>query len=379
MLLLHGSASGYGADRQLLALATGLDRRRYRPIVVLPEPGRIGGTLDEAGIEIHYLELATLRRSLLTGRGSATTAARLARDRIQLARLVRSRGVAIVHTNTAIVLAGPGVASATGAAHVLHVRESLSSGHPLQARVLWPALRRHLLRSDAVLCVSDAAVRHFGSDPRVRVVHDGLPRPQPRVERSAARRELGLALDAPVIAMVGRVSDWKGQHVLVRALALEPLASTGAIALIAGDAAPGQQRFERRLRQLRDDLHLGERLRLLGYRDDVGSVLGAANVFAAPSTHPDVFPNSALEASAAGLPIVGSLDGGGLGEIVDDGVTGRLVPPNDPETLAIALAGLLRDPKLAGMLGEAGAARVLANFPMERMLEEVQATYDEVR
>jgi glycosyltransferase involved in cell wall biosynthesis len=379
VLLLHGSASGYGADRQLLALATGLDRSRYRPIVVLPEPGRIGGTLDEAGVETHYIELATLRRALLKGRGTATTITRLARDRLQLTRLARSREVGIVHTNSAIVLAGQGVASATGAAHVLHVREPFSTGQALPARVLWPALRRRLLRSDAVLCVSEAMARQFDGDPRVRVIHDGLPAQRLPAERRTARRTLGIPDDAPVVTMVSRVSDWKGQHVLARALAMEPLASTGAIGLIAGDAAPGQQRFERQLRELRSELGLGERLRLLGFRDDVGTVLGAADVFAAPATYPDPFPNSALEASSAGLPVVGSRDGGGLAEIVTDGVTGRLVPPNDPGALAEALTDLIRDPEQARTLGAAGSERVPREFGLERMLEAVQTTYDEVR
>jgi glycosyltransferase involved in cell wall biosynthesis len=377
VLMLHGSAAGYGADRQLLALATGLDPGRYRPVVVLPEPGRIGGALAEAGIELHCIEMATLRRNLLTGRGAAVTTARLARDRFRVARLAKERGAAIVHTNTAIVLGGQSVASATGAAHVLHVREIFAGEHTRGHR-LWPLLRRRLLRADALICVSDAAAGQFGDSARTRVIHDGLAAKPALVERPTARRILDLPADAPVVAMVARISDWKGQHVLAEALALDPLASTGAIGVIAGDAAPGQKRFARRLVGLREQLSLGGRLRLLGFREDVGTVLGAADIFAAPSTYPDSFPNAILEAAVAGLPVVGSRDGGGLAEIARDGETGLLVPPNDAQALAEGLAELLRDPERARSMGAAAEEEVSVRFSEERMLDAVQACYDEV-
>jgi glycosyltransferase involved in cell wall biosynthesis len=379
VLFLHGSASGYGADRQLLALATGLDRDRYRPIVVLPEPGRLGANLDEAGIETHFTELATIRRGLLSGRGIAATVARLARNRVELARLARSSNAAIVHSNTSIILAGAGVASAAGAAHVLYVREIFANGHG-RAGALWPPLRRHLLKADALICVSQAAASQFSADSNshVRVVHDGvIPHPPP-VSRKVARRELGLPEDAPVVAIVGRVSDWKGQHLLAAALARDPLASVGAIGVVAGDAAPGQEHFERELAGLGDRLGLGKRLRPLGFRDDVETVLGAADIFAAPSTHPDSLPNAPLEAAAAGLPVVACIDGGGITEIVRDGVTGRLVPAGDAEALARALAELIRDPERGRRMGAAASADVAERFAVQRMLEAVQACYDEV-
>jgi glycosyltransferase involved in cell wall biosynthesis len=377
VMLLHGSAAGYGADRQLLAIATGLDGDRYRPIVVLPEPGRLGRPLEEAGVETHYVELATLRRSLMTGRGAAIAAARLARNRVRLARLAKSRGVAVVHSNTGIVLGGQGVASAAGAAHLLHIREIFDGPH-LSARRLWPLLRRRLLRADALICVSQATADPFGDSPKVRVIRDGLPEMPDVIDRTAARKALRLPADAPVVATVGRVSDWKGQHVLAEALALEPLASTGAIGVVAGDSAPGQERFERRLIELRQRLGLGDRLRLLGFREDVATVLGAADVFAAPSIYPDPFPNSALEASAAALPVVGSIDGGGLSEIIRDGVTGSLVPADDAHALGAALAKLVRDPNRAQSMGSAAAECVSDRFRLERMLAAVQACYDEV-
>jgi len=106
VLFVHSSSGRYGADRQLSLLARGLDPVRYRPLVVLPEPGELGPELAEAGVEVVIRELSVLRRSLLGARGLAAVAGAAARDGVVLGRLIRRRGVALVHSNTSVVLGG---------------------------------------------------------------------------------------------------------------------------------------------------------------------------------------------------------------------------------------------------------------------------------
>ncbi|MBA2342607.1 MAG: glycosyltransferase family 4 protein, partial [Thermoleophilaceae bacterium] len=105
------------------------------------------------------------------------------------------------------------------------------------------------------------------------------------------------------------------------------------------------------------------------------TVLGAADAVAVPSTRPDPLPNAALEAAAAGLPIVASRLGG-LPEIVRDGETGLLVDPGDPVALAAGLRKLADDPAAAHSLGAAGAADVRARFALPTMLAALQEHYD---
>ena len=97
-------------------------------------------------------------------------------------------------------------------------------------------------------------------------------------------------------------------------------------------------------------------MRLLGFRDDVENVYGAADVIAVPSTAPDPLPGAAIEAAAAGCAVVASAHGG-LPEIIRDGETGRLVPPGDAAALARAAAELLDDPGLARAAGRRGRGR----------------------
>ena len=374
VLFLHGSSGLYGSDRQLLRLAGGLDSGRFKPLVVLSGKSELAAALQEAGIETICTPLATLRRSLASGRGLAGTAVLLARNRRELARIAAEHAVAIVHTNTSIVIGGQAAAEASRIPHVVHVREIYPGLGGRQEERLWPLLRRRLLRADALACVSQAVAAQFDGTDRAFVLHDGVVPVVPAL-RDAARAELGLDPDRFVVAVLGRLSDWKGQEVLARALAARPLAEIGAIGLVAGAPAPGQERFERALVALGEQLGLGERLRLLGFRRDIETILGAADAVAVPSTTPESLPNAALEAASAGLPVVASAVGG-LVEIVDDEKTGRLVPPGDTAILATTLRQLASNAPTRTRLGEAAAADISKRFAVPRMLDEVQRCYE---
>jgi glycosyltransferase involved in cell wall biosynthesis len=317
--------------------------------------------------------LGVLRRSLASATGLASVTAAAARDASAFGRLIKERDVAIVHSNTSVVLGGALAAAATRRPHVWHVREIYS-----RFTRQWPVYRRALRSARALPCVSAATASQFGGpSDRVRVIYDGLALDPRRADRAAARRTLGIDPAAPTIAVLGRISDWKGQDVLVRALAESPLRERGAIGLVAGDVWPGAEDRRERLLELAETLRVHDRLRLIGFRDDVDTVYGAADVVAVPSTAPDPLPGAAIEAAAAGCAVIAS-DHGGLPEIIRDGETGRLVAPSDPRPLAQAAAELIDDPALRERLGHAAATDARARFAPQRLLDAIQALYDEL-
>lgn len=369
VLYLHSSAGRYGADRQLALLATGLDRDRFRPIVVLPHVGPLAEDLANAGVEVLLQPLGVLRRSLLTPVGLASVGAAISRDAARLTRVIRRRHVALVHSNTSVVLGGAPAAALARVPHVWHVREIYSRFGPL-----WRIYRRLLEGAAALPCVSGATADQFAGRGAVTVLHDGLAGDAGRAPRSEARRVLGLPADAPAIALLGRISDWKGQDVLVRALAEPPLRERGALALLAGDPWPGAEERLTAVLALARQLGVHDRVRALGFRSDVENVLGAADVVAVPSTAPDPLPGAAIEAAAAGCAVVASAHGG-LPEIISDQVSGLLVPPGDPGALARVTAVLLDDPAQRERLGAAARADVRQRFAPERLLDGIQALY----
>ncbi len=371
VLFLHSSSGRYGADRQLHALATGLDPDRYRALVVLPDDGELVGDLQQAGIEVLLRPLAVLRRSLMSPTGISRVATAWAADAGGLGRLARVRDVAVVHTNTSVTLGGSAAARVARVPHVWHVREIYTGFDKW-----WPAYRRLLTTADAIPCVSRATRAQFSGLGPATVLHDGLAVVPTRADRAASRAALGLPADATVLAVLGRISGWKGQDVAVRAMAEGPLRERGDVVLVlAGDPWRGEERHLRELHELAGVLGLADRVQHVGFRADVDAVYGAADVVVVPSKQPDPFPNAALEAAAAGCCVVAS-DHGGLPEMLRDGVTGVLVPPDDPAALAGALAALVDDPARREALEAAAAADVAERFSCARMLDRVQSLYD---
>jgi glycosyltransferase involved in cell wall biosynthesis len=332
--------------------------------------GDLRSDLQAAGVDVLVRPgLAVLRRAAMSPGGLASVGAALARDGAGLARLVRRRGVALVHTNTSVTLGGAAASRIARVPHVWHLREIYTGFERY-----WPAYRRLLLTADALPCVSEATRAQLGEAGIV--LHDGLAVAPQRAERAAARAALDLPEDAFVCAILGRVSTWKGQDVLIRALAQPALAGEGgAMALIAGEPWRGEEGRMDDLRALASSLGVADRVQLVGFRSDVANVYGCADVVVVASTQPDPLPNAALEAAAAGCCVVAS-DHGGLPEILRDGATGRLVAPADPSVLAGVLAALRADPQQRDRLGSAAAVDVRSRFGAEQLLDRAQALYD---
>lgn len=338
--------------------------------MVVPHDGELVADLEAAGVEVHVRPLAVLRRSVMSPRGVSRVAAAWAADAGGLGRLARARGVALVHTNTSVTLGGAAAARIARVPHVWHVRE-IYAGFDRW----FPAYRRLLCTADALPCVSHATCEQFGASSPALVLHDGLAIvPEPEA-RATARAALGLPQDALVVAVLGRISGWKGQDVLVRALGEAALRDRReVVALVAGAPWQGEERHQRELVESAARLGIAERVRFAGFVPEVGRIYGAADMVVVPSKQPDPLPNAALEAAAAGSCVVASAHGG-LPEILRDGETGVLVAPNDPAALAAAIDDLAADPARRARLGAAAREDVRERFSTETMLGRIDSLY----
>lgn len=171
------------------------------------------------------------------------------------------------------------------------------------------------------------------------------------------------------IMMVACLREEKRIDVLIRAMP-QVLARFPDARLTLG----GEGRCRAALTQLTNELGLADRVTFLGHRDDVPQVLHGGDVFVLPSRS-EAFPNSVMEAMAAGLPVVAS-NVGGIPELVRDGHNGRLVPPGDVDALARALVDVLGDPERAERFGRAGRRVIEETYSFDRMVEQFETLYE---
>jgi glycosyltransferase involved in cell wall biosynthesis len=206
---------------------------------------------------------------------------------------------------------------------------------------------------------------------RLVTVPNGIVPRGPGPGRAAARAALGLRPDQPVVMNVGRLMVQKGQRHLVAAMpALAARFPDLAVVIIGGGYLADD------LARQAADLGVAEFLHLPGHRSDARMLLDAADVFVLPSRQ-EGMPLAALEAMDAALPVVAT-DVIGTAEVVTSGVTGTLVPPEEPPALAQAVAELLADPALRRRYARAGRRRYLERFTARRMAEDTLRVYEHV-
>ncbi len=279
--------------------------------------------------------------------------------------LVRQHGIRVLHAN-----------SAAPTQWLLPVART--AGLPLLSHLHIGYLRRSrftllLHQADLIVGVSRQAVEELARDgmpeARTRVIYNGIDFTRLTAPPATdLRRALGIPPGAMVVGTAGSLIRRKGHDVLLRALALLPGTAAPHL-MLAGD---GPERGA--LQHLTAELGLSGRVHFLGHRDAVMDFYRACDIVALAS-RADAFGLVLAEAGYCARPIVATRVGG-IPEVVLDGETGLLVPPDDAAALAAALSRLADDPALRARLGAAGRARAEGVFSAQRMAAEFTMEYE---
>ncbi|MCB0116709.1 MAG: glycosyltransferase [Caldilineaceae bacterium] len=211
-----------------------------------------------------------------------------------------------------------------------------------------------LLRKRGVVVYNAINTRRFG--------------PLPKDDVSALKRALGIAPDAPVIGSVGRFSEQKGYRYFLEAAALLARDLPQARFVLVGSGET-----ESALKTQADALNLGEKIIFTGARDDVETLLPIMDVFVSSSLW-EGLPTVILEAMLAETPVVATAVAGTT-ELVEDGVTGALVPAADVAQLAAAVRSMLADPVLSAAMAQRGRDFVRARFDIEQIARQQEDLY----
>jgi glycosyltransferase involved in cell wall biosynthesis len=286
---------------------------------------------------------------------------------VRLAGAFRQVDLVHTHGHFGVNVAGRVAARLAGAAVIshMHIENAFRSGRGRAAQVQLDNATARLCT--AIVAVSDATRASLEQQgypqAKLHTIHNGIDEPPPAEPVELAPR--------PTILQVARLARVKGQHTLLRALV-----HLDAHAVLVGRDLEHGGVYERELRDEAARLGVADRVVLAGPRNDVTALLAGCDVFCLPSSV-EGLPIVVLEAMAAARPVVASAVGG-TPELVADGVTGLLVPPEDAGALAAALDSLLRDPERARALGEAGRDRVRSEFSLQRSTARVLDLYTRV-
>jgi sugar transferase (PEP-CTERM/EpsH1 system associated) len=299
---------------------------------------------------------------------------------IRMARLFRTLRPDIVHSRNFTCIDAVIGARLAGVPVVVHGEHGRDASDPEGKNRVRRGLRR--LYSPLVtefVTVSRDLARWLVEDVRVparKVTHicNGVDTDRFRPAdasvadaREAARRALGVAPGPTLVGTVGRLDPVKDHVGLIRAFA-DGLSGKHAVLAIVGDGPTRGQ-----LESLVRELSLGDRVRLVGEHEDVPLLLRGLDVFVLPSIGEGI-SNAILEAMASGLPVVATRVGGNP-ELVDDGVTGRLIPARSTDALVEAIRAYVDDPARARRHGAAARERALREFSLDGMLARYTDLY----
>lgn len=361
---LAGSAGYGGGERYLELLFDRLDRTRYRPFLICPEPGSFVGRMESRGVETHLVHLAPLFNPLALWRLTRL----LVRERVTILQTHGAR--ANFYGRIAGRLAGVPVVVST-------VHNSLKD-YEVPALTRWfyaTALRLTLSLVQQIICVSDATRRDLidecpATETKVQTVYNGIDpsafSSQP--DRQKVRLELGIG-EGPLLVTIARLTEAKGHRYLLEALSGLLTAWPQLCCLFVGEGE-----LHEVLHRMASDLGVERACRFVGAREDIADILAAADLFVLPSLS-EGFPFVLLEALAMGCPVVASRVNG-VPELIEDRKTGRLVPSRDPQALAVVIQEMLSDPATALSMGAAGRIVVREQFTADRMVAKTTAIFD---
>jgi glycosyltransferase involved in cell wall biosynthesis len=358
-----------GAERVVIEITEALTGLGHQTVIAC-DGGVLSAAAMRAGAEIVTLPLAS--KSPFTMRRNAA----------RLVKLIKEQNIDLIHAHSrAPAWSAFWAARRTKTPLVTTYHGTYNENAPFKRRY-----NAVMASGDRVIAVSEfigGLVRErykVGAD-RLRIIPGGVDAQKfdpalvqgDRVARMA--RDWRLEIDTPVIMLPGRLTSWKGQRVLIQALA--ELRNRNAVAVLVG-SDQGRESYAQSLISYAEALGVADRLRLVGHTEDMPAAMMLADIVVNASTDPEGFGRTVVEAQAMGRVVIATSHGG-AGETIRDGETGFLVPPGDAKALAAALDKVLEmtaDERVAW--GQHTRAVVGETFSVQAMQYAVLGVYGEL-
>jgi glycosyltransferase involved in cell wall biosynthesis len=382
ILFIHQSAELYGSDKTLLLLLKNLDKNKFKPIVLLPFDGPLKEALENENIEVVIAPVLKLYRKLFTPKNligffkDIKVAFKIVNE------LHKKYQFTLIYSNTLAVLLGIMFAWKNNIKHLWHVHEIIEK--PSLFKKAFVGLLS--LKSNTHIVYNSQATKVFWELNKSIinkgvVIWNGIEIYTPESSTSELfdiRKNLFLAQPNEIIlALVGRISRWKGQMILLDAFNNLVQKNENIKLVFVGAPPPNQEKFQEDLEDRISSFKLNDKVLIIPFQNEIHKIWQAIDIAVVPSTEPEPFGMVAIEAMLAHKPIVGS-NHGGLTEIIENNATGFLVTPNSVQDLVIALEKLIQNELLRKEMGEKGYLRVTTAFSVEQYVDSFEKFFEKI-
>ena len=382
ILFIHQSAELYGSDKTLLLLLKNLDTSKFKAVVVLPFDGPLKEALEQEKIEVVIAPVLKLYRKLFTPKNILGFFSDIRKAFKIINELHKKHQFDLIYSNTLAVLLGIMYAWKKNIKHLWHVHEIIEKPNLFKKGFI----QLLGLQSNSVIVYNSKATQFFweANEKIVKkgmVIWNGLEINFSEVTLTTVseirKNKFFIHSNEIVIALVGRISRWKGQMILLEAFNELIQKRTNIKLVFVGAPPPNQENFQEDLEKKIAELQLEKNVIILPFQNEIQKIWQAIDIAVVPSTEPEPFGMVAIEAMLAHKPVIAS-NHGGLTEIVVDEQTGFLVAPNNQHELVVALEKLIQSEDVRKQMGQKGFDRVVTNFSVEHYVNSFEKLFNKV-
>lgn len=380
ILYLHAGAELYGADKILLELLSGIDKKKFEPIVLLPNDGPLVDKISRLGFKVNVLQYPILRRKFFKPIGIIKYMYNYIIYSHKISSYVRKNSINILHVNTTAVLEGVFIKIFNRKPVIWHIHEIIESPE-LVFQFTSFMIQRF---SDIIVTVSNATKKRLldssiiDSD-KVRTIYNGINinaivNENGHEVKNIMKEKLNIPKESKVVGMVGRINSWKGQQDFVQAINLVFSKNKSIHAVIVGGIFEGEEHYLHELKKSIAATDDPSRIHLVSFSENIADFYNLFDVFVLPSTQPDPFPTVVLEAMANQLPIVG-YNHGGITEMIENNISGYLIEVGNVVKLGDCILNLVNNDELCCLVGKAAENRQNNLFTNKIFIQQFESVY----
>jgi glycosyltransferase involved in cell wall biosynthesis len=376
ILFLYDSTVLGGAERSLLYFVKNLNRKKFCPIVVLPDKGFLFRQLDSLDIDVRLMEIRRLRKTVNLFK-LFNYLLHLLRVASQLRLLINTEGIKIIHANSlSAQIQVNFVRGIKNIPKIWHVRDVFPHYWSIRLSIKYAAL--HTTKIVAISkAVRDNLVKMGISENKIIVIYNGIDFGEIKKvshTNETVRRKLKVGGDCCIVGMIGSISHSKGQDIFIQAAYMVLKEFPDTFFVIVGGYFPENQLYYHQMRQLVEKLRMKEKVIFLEPVEEIEELICSLDIVVNMSREREGLGRSILEAMAFGKPVVGTKIGG-IPELVDQDC-GILIDSGNVNELFEKLCFLIKDKDLRVKMGENGKKKIEKSFNIKLKVKELEEVFD---